>query len=437
MTYDPDVRAEFDTPETWGFHEESRKREQQRLDELLAEDAPPPVLKDYKGDPVPAAPPLREGETGTPRVYQPGTLAELIIERGEPQDDTRWACSNVWKPGALTLVVGTQQSFKSWSMFDLMYHAAKGTDWLDRSLTPYDAVVYVSNEKSFAAVYERLWLLFANDMDLAGKVHIRHREDRIQFGNENWERFVDWAHNELMGSRILLILDTLTSLAPAGYDENNLKDVSRVLNHIRELQQGERFDVMLVHHLNAMGERPRGHTALDGEVDGFVKFDRRGRDLDEVLVRFEPKDGLPSLQTFTFDSAKGMFKRATAKSLHVGSIKTIVQWHQERNSGEGMTVKELKERYFNMYRYDQVERAVEQAERELVLKREKRISLLTNREANLITVLSDEERDRILAHRRTVEDIEVENEARVSAEIRARDILERQAQAALDSLPED
>jgi len=393
-------------------------------------------MVDYKGDPVEAAPPLNDGEDASSlRVYQPGTLAAIMKDRGEPQDDTKWACSNVWKPGALTLIVGTQQSFKSWSMFDLMYHAAKGSNWLDRSLCHYDAIVYVSNEKSFAAVYERMWLLFEHDRELANKVYVKHRTDRIHFGNAAWNSMVDWMQNELVGDRVLVILDTLTSLAPPGYDENNLKDVSKVLSAIRDMQQGERFDTMLVHHLNAMGERPRGHTSLDGEVDGFVKFDRRGRDLDEVMVRFEPKDGLPSLQTFSFDATKGMFKRATARALHVGNIRTIVSWHQERNSGEGMTVKELKERYFNMYRYDQVERAVEAGEREMVIKREKRLSLLTNREANLITVMTDDERARVAGHKATIEDIEVEAEAKLAAAIKTADTLDRQARAALDSIP--
>ena len=355
--------------------------------------------------------------------------------RGEPKDDEKWACANVWKPGALTLVIGTQQSFKSWSMFDLMYHAAKGTDWLERALNPYDAIVYVSNEKSYGAIYERLWLLFQKDMDLANKVYVKHREDRIQFGNENWNEFVYWLQNDLVGDRVLLILDTLTSLAPAGYDENNLKDVSKVLQAIRDLQQGTRFDTMLVHHLNAMGERPRGHTALDGEVDGFVKFDRRGRDLDEVLVKFEPKDGLPAVQTFTFDPTKGMFKRANARALHVGNLVNIIQWWQDRNGGEGMTVKELKERFFNMYRYEQVDRMVQQGVDELQLKREQRRSLLTNREANLVTVMTEEERKAVLDLRSKVRSIEVQKEVEVAQEIRARDTLDRHAREALSNIP--
>jgi RecA-family ATPase len=431
---DPDIYIPDEA--TMARHKEERDiRELEGIKKALVE-VEPPVLTDYKGEPIPTPPPLLPGEDMS-KFFIPrqGSVAELMLTKGAPKEESKWACHNVWKPGALTLIVGTQQSFKSWSMFDLMYHAAKGMDWLDHDLGAFDHIIYVSNEKSYEAIYERLWLLFSEDMQAADKVYVKHRGDRIQFGNEAWLRFVEWVHGELCG-RVLIILDTLTSLAPAGYDENNLKDVSRVLQAIRDLQDDSRIDVMLVHHLNAMGERPRGHTALDGEVDGFVKFDRRGRDLDEVLVKFEPKDGLPTMGTFTFNAMKGMFKRASSRALHVGNLTNIIQWWQERNGGEGMTLKDLRDRFFNGYRYDQVEKEVMRGVEELALKREKRRSLLTNREAELITVMSVEEREETLRLRRKVTGIEVEAEVRTAAELKSRDVLDRRASRAIASMPD-
>jgi hypothetical protein len=415
---------------------ERNARQNEWLAKQMAAPAGGPVTHYPNGDPIPTAPEMLPGEDREVRVYHPGSLAEMLLEQGAPSEENRWACANVWKPGALTLVVGTQQSFKSWSMFDLMFHAAQGSDWLDHDITTkYDAIVYVSNEKSSQAIYERLYLLFSERLDLADKVYIRHREHRISFGNENWNTLVEWLHSSDW-DRVLVVLDTLTSLAPPGYDENNLKDVSKVLTSIREMQDGNRIDVMLLHHLNAMGERPRGHTALDGEVDGFVKFDRRGRDLDEVLVKFEPKDGLPTMGTFTFDSSKGMFKRANARALHVGNLINIIKWWQDRNGGEGITLRDLRDRFFNGYRYDQVEKEVIRGVEELQLKREKRRSLMTNREAELITVMPEEERTETLRLRRRVTEVAVMTETRTAAELKARDVLDRRATAALNAMPE-
>ena len=208
-----------------------------RDEQVWAKQVPqPPQLTYSNGSPVVPLPALPGGEKVTWLPHE-GTLAQMLLRKGEPKDEDRWACENVWKPGSLTLIVGAQQSFKSWSMFDLMYHAAKGTNWLDHPLCDYDAILYVSNEKSRQAIYERLWLLFHDDIRLADKVYVKHREDRISFGNDNWDDMVRWVHDDVPG-RVLVILDTLTSLAPSGYDENNLKDVSRVLTAIRELQDG-------------------------------------------------------------------------------------------------------------------------------------------------------------------------------------------------------
>lgn len=359
------------------------------------------------GPPLDLGPDAREMEgfdDSPAHVGMEGSLLEMMMIRGEPGLEDAWACKDVWKPGSLTLALGAQQSFKSWAMLDLLYHAADGTNWLDKAITePFDTCVYVSGEKGSRAVYERLWTLFHERTDLAAKVLVKHREEGLRFSTKGWGTFVEEVHS--LPGRVLVVLDTLTSLAPAGYDENSLTDVSRMLESVRHLQSGERVDVILVHHLNAAGTRPRGHTALDGEVDGFVHFDRRGRDVDEVFVRFEPKDGFPTMGSYRFESAKGMFKRASSRALHVANLVLVVGWYQSRNKGEGITLRELRDLFYNGHRYHQVEAMVEKAISERVLKRETKISMLTNREATLISVMEDEERAHIIAMEREREAI--------------------------------
>ena len=426
---------DFDTEETWKGHEEHREQELRRLQTTLDElpEASPEIV-DYKGDPVPEAPPLREEEKGkTVRVARPGTLLDLIIKNGEPKEDDSWACYNVWKPGALTLILGAQQSFKSWAMFDLMLHAAKGTDWFDKAIEPFDEIVYVSNEKSQQAVYERMYKVFYHDQELADKVHVRHRGDRIHFGNEAWKELVRFMQEDLAGARILLVLDTLTSLAPPGYDENSLTHVSVVLEAIRDVQDESRVDVMLVHHLNAMGERPRGHTSLDGEVDGFVRFNRRGRDIDEVMVTFEPKDGLPTSGAYRFLPVSGTFKRAQNRALHPANLAQVVKFWEERNNGEGVTVSDLRDKFYTAHRLNVVEREIDRAIEMLLLKRERRRNTLTNREANLINTLSEQEREIIEERRRRDADIERDVEVKYNAET----AVERKASKAVGYMPEE
>jgi RecA-family ATPase len=422
LTLDTDIRTTFEVPEE--DREASRQAEIARIQRTLDEmDEPDREMYDYKGNVIPHAPPLKDGKPEDVKVARPGTLLDMMIRKGQPSEDNSWACYNVWKPGALTMVLGTQQSFKSWSMFDLMLHSLKGSDWFDHAIEKFDEVVYISNEKSAQAVYERMWLVFEEHREEAAKVHVRHRGNRIHFGNEAWKDLVTFLQEDLADKRVLLILDTLTSLAPPGYDENSLTHVSVVLEAIRDVQDENRVDVMLLHHLNAMGERPRGHTALDGEVDGFVRMNRRGRDIDEVLITFEPKDGMPSSGAFRFLPSSGTFQRATTRALHPANLAQIVKWWEERNNGEGITMRDLRDKFYTAHRQDIIERELDRAIEMLLLKREHRRNTLTNRMATLINTLSEEEREVIESRRRKdddiVRDVEVEYNARMAVETKA------------------
>ena len=122
--------------------------------------------------------------------------------------------------------------------------------------------------------------------------------------------------------------------------------------------------------------------------------------------------------------------------MHVGNLINIIKWWQDRNGGEGITLRDLRDRFFNGYRYDQVEKEVIRGVEELQLKREKRRSLMTNREAELITVMPEEERTETLRLRRRVTEVAVMTETRTAAELKARDVLDRRATAALNAMPE-
>ena len=396
---------------------------------------PPPELADYRGDPIPFAPPLVSGKPEDVVVPIHGTLLETILTDGPPQEDQAWNCVDVWKPGALTLVVGTQQSFKSWSMFDLMLNAAKGTDWLGHALVPFDTIVYISNEKSKQAVYERMHILFAKEKEAANKVYVRHRGDRIHFGNAAWDKLAVWLRDEMGDKRVLLVLDTLTSLAPPGYDENNLKDVGKALAAIGEIQDGSSVDVMLVHHLNAGGGRPRGHTSLDGAVDGFVRFDRRGRDSPEVIVRFEPKDGMPSTSTHRFLPAHGLFERSQGRKLDVANLRPLVEWWEDANRGDGITVKNIRDRFYNGHRHDQVAKVVQIACDQNVLRQEVRQSLLTNREANLINTVTEQQKLQLEHEDGAVREVQAKVQAETDARMRGEDLMRKRAAKAMHGAP--
>jgi hypothetical protein len=116
----------------------------------------------------------------------------------------------------------------------------------------------------------------------------------VVIGERRWEA-VRAVLERFRGSHAFVILDTLNSLAPAGFDENSGRDMNAVLAAIRDLQNEFDSTVLLLHHPAKAPEGRdvgRGHGSLDGEIDGTLAFSRVGERADQhgrVVIR--PKDG--------------------------------------------------------------------------------------------------------------------------------------------------
>src|SRR5690606_30260777 len=70
----------------------------------------------------------------------------------------------------------------------------------------------------------------------------------------------------------LVVIDTLARSIPGG-DENSATDMGRAIASCERIQRAIGATVMLVHHVNAGGERERGSSALRGAVDTMIKMD--------------------------------------------------------------------------------------------------------------------------------------------------------------------
>jgi AAA domain len=68
----------------------------------------------------------------------------------------------------------------------------------------------------------------------------------------------------------LVVIDTLAT-ATAGADENSAKDMSAVLANIGKIARAGSCHVMLVHHKNASGDKPRGHTSVFANLDNAIE----------------------------------------------------------------------------------------------------------------------------------------------------------------------
>lgn len=89
---------------------------------------------------------------------------------------------------------------------------------------------------------------------------------------------------ERNAERLLLVFDTL-NLCIGDSDENSARDMSRVVGNAQRLARETRAHVMIVHHTSvADSGRPRGSTAMHGNIDTLLVLRKVEGEGDETLV---------------------------------------------------------------------------------------------------------------------------------------------------------
>lgn len=187
--------------------------------------------------------------------------------------------------GALCQWLGSWESFKTMAMLQLGACSATGRPWLGMAVedAPF---LYVSNEKSPETIRDRLRRIMPPGV-LRDRVVIVHRRG-VRF-DRRWDEVIRRAED--MGGPFVG-LDTLSSLAPAGWNENRSEHMSVALDAIRQLTSTG-ATAALAHHPSKVsgGGVGRGHGSLDGEVDGTLEFDRPEREGLKLTLGIRPKDG--------------------------------------------------------------------------------------------------------------------------------------------------
>lgn len=199
----------------------------------------------------------------------------------------RWTVKGVVPAAALGMLFGGSGTFKSFIALDAALHVAHGLPWMGR-ITKQAPVLYVAAEGGAG-----LW----------ARIDAWHRARRMQWADvplyvvpaaldlaqDSW-RIVDEA--QAVGvCPGLVIVDTL-SQTYAG-EENSANEMAA---YLREL--GARFrdlwacSVLVVHHTGHQAtERPRGSSAIRGNVDYLLGVFRDEKEMLATVTCVKQKDG--------------------------------------------------------------------------------------------------------------------------------------------------
>ncbi len=208
--------------------------------------------------------------------------------------------------GEVCMLAGPSGSGKSFAAIDAAMAVARGQPWFGRK-TIQGGVIYQAGESARGVRRKRLpayrrhhglrpddnvpFVLLQRPIDLyASDADATALVAEI----EHWR-------GELDHRLELLVVDTFSAAIP-GADENQAKDITPVLQRCTRIATTCNIAVLLVHHMNAGGEKVRGSTAIQANLDSVLlctKTDhahsdgRKIREIKTKKAKDESDEGAP------------------------------------------------------------------------------------------------------------------------------------------------
>lgn len=207
----------------------------------------------------------------------------------EASHSIRWLIKHVVPAESLGMMFGGSGTFKSFISLDLALHVAHGLPWLGRRTTQ-GSVIYIAAEGG-AGLWPRIdaWHRARNLRWSDIKQRFRVVPVAVDLGTEAW-RVVD-AAQAVGQTPSLVLVDTLSQTF--GGEENSAAEMAAYLKAL-----GARFRalwgcaVLVIHHSGHLAtERPRGSSAIRGNVDFLMGVFRDEKEMLATLTCTKQKDG--------------------------------------------------------------------------------------------------------------------------------------------------
>lgn len=218
----------------------------------------------------------------------------------DPGPEHEWLIKGFLTRGERSMCAGASQAGKSFFILDVALAVARGVPF--RGLkTLKGGVIYQAGEggrglkKRLRAYRQRHGLTTQDALPfvlLPSPIDLYASEDQTDLfiaETKHWASTFDVPLE-------LVVIDTLSAATP-GANENASEDMSKVLMRCARICEATNAHVMLVHHMNAGGEKPRGHTSVFANLDNVISVkkvegmtDADGRQIREATVT-KQKDG--------------------------------------------------------------------------------------------------------------------------------------------------
>ena len=199
----------------------------------------------------------------------------------KPGPEHEWLLKGLLTRGELSLTYGPSMSGKSFLALDMALSIARGLDYGTvhegrlkyHKATRTGGVVYQAGEGGIG-LKKRLRAYRQENMQQDSPLPFVLLPQKVDLFNKSGDtdpliaEIHQWAGVFDIPLE-LVVVDTFATATP-GANENASEHMSVALDHCAKICRETRAHVMLVHHMNAAGERPRGHTSILANVDSAI-----------------------------------------------------------------------------------------------------------------------------------------------------------------------
>lgn len=213
-----------------------------------------------------------------------------FLQRPSPE----WQIDGFIPATGLTLLYGDPSVGKTFFAIDIACAVASGSRWRGKP-TRQGSVLLIAAEDS-AGAQKRLRAYCVDNQIDHTDLDMRISERSINLMDPG---FIDLVVEDLraLGNPRLVVIDTLVTSAP-GVDENTSRDMSRFLNHCKQIYEATGVVVIVIHHCGKDQSRgARGWSGLKAAADTVINIQKR---TDHMTASVEKQKNWTSGDVFGF-----------------------------------------------------------------------------------------------------------------------------------------
>jgi len=257
----------------------------------------------------------------------------LTTEQMKNLKQPPWLIDGVLQAESLAEVYGKPGSYKSFLTASWAMHIATGLDWCGHQVEP-GPVIYLASEGAHGFGNRITAWEARHDYNLPNRgewAPITWLPLAVSLGNAAWGEALGKYAAELGAA--LIVVDT-RARNTVGLDENSAKDMGTVVEHLDHARSLSGSCVLLVHHSNAMGDKSRGSTAVEGavdtelsakKVDGVVtiRLEKQKNGRDGMEWQFRPTASVVSIVLEPVEAGTGTLGVTDAGLTMVATLRDI------------------------------------------------------------------------------------------------------------------